>query len=187
MNSMLVAVLALAAFGAASAQTTTAAIDQNSWSFMLNRDASCATRYQTLVEDPFYANDLICKTQVKRALETYVKTDCPSTTAPSSTVWRCMSGYNATSGQVDQNRIDAWTTFLKGCEVLYIAQRVNTAESEDGFQWRDNSCFGRFKSMDEFVAYLKNTQGGDGGSAGSVFVSALNVVLALALALFLLR
>lgn len=153
MNSMLVAVLALAAFGAASAQTTTAAIDQNSWSFMLNRDASCATRYQTLVEDPFYANDLICKTQVKRALETYVKTDCPSTTAPSSTVWRCMSGYNATSGQVDQvrksgicrrmarawrtlacdvrltlglmaaqNRIDAWTTFLKGCEVLYIAQ-----------------------------------------------------------------
>lgn len=69
----------------------------------------------------------------------------------------------------------------------WLSQRVNTAESEDGFQWRDNSCFGRFKSMDEFVAYLKNTQGGDGGSAGSVFVSALNVVLALALALFLLR
>ncbi len=67
-------------------------------------------------------------------------------------------------------------------------QRVNTAESEDGFQWRDNSCFGRFKSMDEFVAYIKNTNsGGGGGSAGSVFVSALNVVLALALALFLLH
>ncbi|KAG2425751.1 hypothetical protein HYH02_014967 [Chlamydomonas schloesseri] len=186
MNTMLVAVLALVALGAASAQTT-AAVDQNSWGFMLRRDASCATRYQTLIEDPFYANDPLCKAQVKRALETYVKADCPNTAAATSSVWKCMSGFNATSGQVAQARVDAWTTFLKGCEVLYIAQRVNTAESEDGFQWRDNSCFGRFKSMDEFVAYLKNTKGDGGGSAGSVFVSALNVVLALALALFLLH
>ncbi|PNH08995.1 hypothetical protein TSOC_004406 [Tetrabaena socialis] len=186
MSVLAVAVVALAlAFPSPSAAQT---VNQNSWSYMLQRNngQQCAVRYADLIETKYFSADAECRTQVKMALETYSKADCPSTAYPSK-VWRCMSGYNGTV--VQQARIADWTTFLTSCEVLYIAQRLNTAESEDGFQWRDNSCFPRFNNMAAFVNYLKTTSttGGDGGGAGSTAVNLLYPVLATLVALLLLR
>ncbi|KAG2453185.1 hypothetical protein HYH02_002509 [Chlamydomonas schloesseri] len=110
---------------------------------------ACVNKYSTLIE-PFFAAEG-CSALVKTALETTVRTQCPST-AVGSIVWTCMNGWNGTA--VDPGKVLAWISFIRGCEILYIAQRVNSAESEDGFMYLDNSCFPRFTSAAAFEAYL---------------------------------
>jgi hypothetical protein len=66
---------------------------------------------------------------------------------------------------------------------MCCVQRVNTAESEDGFQWIDNSCFPRFNNMAAFVAYLRSTDPtaysrDSGGSATALSTGGLHMLLA---------
>ncbi|GFR46997.1 hypothetical protein Agub_g8651 [Astrephomene gubernaculifera] len=172
---LLAAVIAIAA-GMASATDA----DQNSWDFMVRKTASCANVYNATIESPYYKNNAVCKTQVMLALDTYNVSKCPST-ATGSTVWKCMSGWNGTA--INQKLVNAWTSFLTSCEVLYIAQRVNTAESEDGFQWLDNSCFPRFTNLAAFNTYLTTAPGNSSttpspasNSAGMNGVSLLKII-----------
>ncbi|EFJ43659.1 hypothetical protein VOLCADRAFT_106762 [Volvox carteri f. nagariensis] len=144
---LLIALLA-AVVGVASAQQA----NQNSWSYMANRNTQCPTSYSRIIESRYFANNETCKSAVKAALSTYDKSQCPDT-SKYSLVWTCMSGWNGNT--TDPARINDWSTFLSGCELLYIAQRANTAESEDGFVWIDNSCFGRYVNMAKFVEYLQ--------------------------------
>ncbi|KAG2500793.1 hypothetical protein HYH03_001555 [Edaphochlamys debaryana] len=149
---------------------------------------TCADRYAAL-ETKWYSTDSECKAQVKLALETYTRSECPST-APLSKVWTCMNGWS--NGEVNGELVNDWIQFLKRCELLYIAQRDQTAESEDGFKWIDNSCFSRFKSLGEFNTYITNpdsglgsTTGGNPGSATSAVPSFWTFVFGGAAALML--
>ncbi|KXZ46651.1 hypothetical protein GPECTOR_41g615 [Gonium pectorale] len=174
---------AIALFAVLGVASVSALPDQNSWSFMLRQPtgAQCATRYTALIEQPYYSNDPTCAALVKTAITTYNVSACPST-KPLSQVWKCMNGWNGTVA--DAGRVNAWVTFLTNCELLYIAQRLNSAESESGFVWQDNSCFARYNGMGAFASYLTSTTP---GSAGSIFVSMLHVLLAVVAALLLLR
>ncbi|GIM04341.1 hypothetical protein Vretimale_8925 [Volvox reticuliferus] len=179
MKQIILAVLLAVVVGTASATDA----DQNSWSFMLRRKSTCANTYTTLIESKYYANNVTCKANVKLALQTYNKTACPDT-KQGSLVWTCMSGFDSTTNQTNSALINDWTAFLSGCEVLYIADRANTAESESGFVWLDNSCFGRYVNMNQFVNYLRGT-GDSGGNAEMNVIRFFHIMIAVVAAMFL--
>ncbi|GLI70900.1 hypothetical protein VaNZ11_015926 [Volvox africanus] len=179
MKQVVIAVLLAVIVGTASATDP----DQNSWNFMIRRNSKCNGTYETLIESKYYSTNVTCKTNVKLALETYNKAACPDT-KQGSLVWTCMSGYDFTTGQTNKALINDWTAFLSGCEVLYIADRKNTAESESTFVWLNNSCFGRYSNMDQFVSYLRGT-GSSGGNAEKNVISSFHVLIAVIVAMFL--
>lgn len=155
-------VAALAGFVAFCAAQTA---DQNSLDAMArntNTGATCSSKYQAL-EAKYYPAGSECQVAVYSALKTYVKTNCPSTVG-NSTVWKCMSGWNGVT--YDANRVEDWRLFVKNCEILYIANRKDTGESEDGFRWIDNSCFPRFNDLTQFISYLQTGRVQSGSAVG---------------------
>lgn len=65
-------------------------------------------------------------------------------------------------------------------------QRVDTGESEDGFVFRENSCFRRFPDMGAFVSWL-STYNPDDNAAAGLTTNAITVFFSALLAVFALR
>ncbi|GIL55957.1 hypothetical protein Vafri_11420, partial [Volvox africanus] len=179
MKQAVLAVLLAVVVGTASATDP----DQNSWSYMIRRNRNCNGTYTSLIESRYYSTNLTCKKNVKLALVTYNKASCPET-KQGSLVWACMSGYDYTTAQTNKTIINDWTAFLSSCEILYIADRANTAESESTFVWLNNSCFGRYVNMDQFVSYLRGT-GSSGSNAEKNVISFFHVMMTVVVAMFL--
>lgn len=176
---LLLAVLAAAAVSLCAAQTSNT---QNTYNGMVARTPSCATKYSTL-ESTFYGTDAACKSSVKNAIQTYVKTNCPDVTYDSQ-VWKCMSGWNGTAAAAA--RVDAWVQFVKGCEIFYIANRIGSSETESGFTWIDNSCFPKFNDVAQFQKYLTTGIMPKFNSAAGLTASLATIVAGVLLVLGLL-
>lgn len=160
--ALLVGMLAAAALAACSAQQ----MDQNTYSGMVRRTPTCEQRYADLEGAYFPDPATGCKAEVRKAVETYVVSNCPSV-AVGSLTWACMSGYNASSGMVSQARIDSWMQLVTRCELFYIANRFAGESESDGFRWIDNSCFPRFNDLQAFAEYLAGRGGGPPQGAAS--------------------
>lgn len=179
-SSLLLAVLAAAAATLCAAQAPT----QNTYDGMVARLPSCATKYATL-ENTYYSSDPTCKVAVKTAMQAYVnaKATCPDTSF-NSQVWKCMNGWNGTAPSAA--RVNDWITFVKGCEIFYIGNRLGSAETESGFSYKDNSCFGRFNDVSNFADYLNTGAAQRFGSAGRLAASLATIAAGVVLVLGLL-
>lgn len=197
-RALLTVVAAALSVVLATAQLRQNSPDQNTWAAMARVKPDCTNKYQSTVQALYDASgNTTCKDLVFNTLNTVKNVNgatCPATTS-GSPVWQCMSGWNGQS--TNQAYVSAWRDFVINCEILYIANRVNTGESEDGFQWRDNSCWQRFNDMQSFLNYLSNAPqqntdgtvgggGGGGGGAGAASINALALVGASLVAIMML-
>lgn len=171
---LVLAVAAVLLAGHAQAQT---APTQNTLSDAKIQTTSCLAGYNAIIRN-FYATDAECSALVTRALNTTVKAQCPPTTV-GSPVHRCMNK-NGTVAVTD-----AWSSWVRGCEIMYIANRGGSGESEEGFKYVENSCFPIFNSFSDFVRWLTDASP-YGGVQATLAASSLHVSLASMLATVLL-
>lgn len=144
------------------------------------------TKYNSIMQR-LYANDTACQDLITRALNTTVPSQCPEKAPiePGSKTHFCMNKNNS------QPYLDAWTDFVKSCEILYVNQRTGDGESgEEGVKTTDNTCFPLFTSLGDFQTWLGNAvpYGGtqrtvSAATALKPFLAGLAAALALILSL----
>ncbi|WIA31820.1 hypothetical protein OEZ86_002687 [Tetradesmus obliquus] len=119
-------------------------------------DASCKDTFKSIMSDN-YAGDK-CGDMIKAAMSTAPKgaSDCPNGVIADagSEVQKCMSK--------NKDTVEAWTNFIKRCEVLNVSERAGAGEAEAAGDAKP-SCFPRFNGLSSFTNYLN----GQSGSANS--------------------
>ncbi|KAL6759751.1 hypothetical protein V8C86DRAFT_2568449 [Haematococcus lacustris] len=132
---------------------------------------ACSVQYRQIIAAHYAtANLTSCSALITTALNTTVKSQCPPSTI-GSPVQRCMNTTKAAA--------DSWASWVRGCEIMYVANRAGSGESEEGFTYKDNSCFPIFNSFNDFSSWLYGRQ--VGSSAAGMRVAYFTVLAALAL------
>ncbi|KAJ9525859.1 hypothetical protein QJQ45_009269 [Haematococcus lacustris] len=112
---------------------------------------ACSVQYRQIIAAHYAtANLTSCSALITTALNTTVKSQCPPS-AIGSPVQQCMN----------------------------TTKRAGSGESEEGFTYKDNSCFPIFNSFNDFSSWLYGRQ--IGSSAAGMRVAYLTVLAALAL------
>lgn len=130
---------------------------------------TCTDRFESIKED-LYKDDESCIEKVEKAMSGNDASECPEGIGGSgagSAVQKCMSKSQAT--------VDAWSNFIKGCEVMNVQNRGGEAEAAGDAK---PSCFPRFSTLDEFTAYLK----GEGAKSAAAPITMKTASLLVAVA-----